>query len=162
MQGGCFCGAIRYEAPELPFHETNCHCSICRRTSGAPFVAWFSALKARFRLLAGEPRRFRSSAKGTRSFCSSCGTPLTCELDEFPEEIDVTLCSLDNPEGVLPKDHTWTSSRLTWIKLADGLPSYRESRQEGENSRPNSPPAGDTAPMGVWDEYEPFRWGPRP
>ena len=137
MQGGCFCGAIRYEAQELPFHETNCHCSICRRTSGAPFVAWFSVPKASFRLLAGEPTRFRSSAKGTRSFCPSCGTPLTCELDEFPEEIDVTLCSLDKPEAVRPKDHTWTSSRLTWVKLDDGLPSYRERRQEGESSRPN-------------------------
>jgi len=44
---------------------------------------------------------------------------------------------LDNPEAVLPKDHTWTSSKLTWVRLADGLPSYRESRQEGENSRPS-------------------------
>lgn len=130
-QGGCFCGAIRYEAKGTPFHETNCHCSICRRTSGAPFVAWFSVPKASFRLLAGEPTRFRSSARGTRSFCPSCGTPLTCELDDFPEEIDVTICSLDNPEAVLPKDHTWTSNRLPWVKLADGLPLYRESRQEG-------------------------------
>ena len=137
MQGGCFGRAIRYEVAELPFQETNCHCSICRRTSGAPFVAWFSVPKARFRLLAGEPRRFRSSATGTRSFCPSCGTPLTCELDEFPEEIDVTLCSLDTPAAVRPKDHTWTSSQLPWVKLADGLPSYRESRQEGENSRPD-------------------------
>lgn len=135
MQGGCFCGSIRYAAEDLPFHETNCHCSICRRTSGAPFVAWFSVPKARFRLLAGEPKRFRSSAKATRSFCSSCGTPLTFELDDFPGEIDVTLCSLDNPEAVLPKDHTWTRSSLSWIKLADGLPSYRESRQKKENSR---------------------------
>ncbi len=60
-----------------------------------------------------------------------------CELDDFPDEIDVTLCSLDNPEAVLPKDHTRTSSRLPWVKLADGLPSYRESRQEGENSGAN-------------------------
>ena len=137
MQGGCFCGAIRYEAKGNPFHETNCHCSICRRTSGAPFVAWFSVPKPSFKLLAGEPTRFRSSAKGTRSFCPCCGTPLTCELDEFPEEIDVTLCSLDNPEAVRPQDHTWTSSQLTWIKLADGLPSYLESRQAAENSRSN-------------------------
>lgn len=135
MQGGCFCGAIRYQADDLPFHETNCHCSICRRTSGAPLVAWFSVPKARFRILAGEPTRFRSSRKATRSFCSSCGTPLTFEHDDFPEEVDVTICSLDNPQAVLPKAHIWTSSRLTWIKLTDGLPSYHESRPEDENSQ---------------------------
>ena len=137
MHGGCFCGAIRYEANAPSFHETNCHCSICRRTSGAPFVAWFSVPKASFRLLTGKPTRFRSSAQGTRSFCSSCGTPLTCELDEFPDEIDVTLCSLDHAEALAPKDHTRTSSQLPWIKLADGLPSYHESRQEGETVRAN-------------------------
>src|SRR4029077_6818580 len=105
FKGGCFCGRIRYEAAGTPFEKTNCHCSICRRTSGAPFVTWFSVPKASFRLLVGEPTRFRSSARGTRSFCPSCGTPLICELDDFPEEIDVTICSLDNPEAVPPKDH---------------------------------------------------------
>jgi hypothetical protein len=55
---------------------------------------------------------------------------LTCELDDFPEEIDVTICSLDQPEAVPPKDHTRSSSQLKWVKLADGLPSYQESRQE--------------------------------
>lgn len=130
MQGGCFCGAVRYEVDGMPFHETNCHCSICRRTSGAPFVAWLSVSKTSFRFICGEPRRFRSSAKGTRRFCPRCGTPLTCELDDFPEEIDVTICSLDQPEAVPPKDHTRSSSQLKWVKLADGLPSYQESRQE--------------------------------
>lgn len=134
MYGGCFCGAIRYETNEPPFHETTCHCSICRRTSGAPFVAWFSVPKGSFRFLKDTPTRFRSSAKGTRSFCPSCGTPLTCELDDFPNEIDVTVCSLDHPEAVEPKDHTQTSSQLPWVKLADGLSSYRESRQEGEKT----------------------------
>jgi hypothetical protein len=60
---------------------------------------------------------------------------LTFEHDDFPEEVDVTICSLDNPEAVLPKAHIWTSSRLTWIKLTDGLPSYHESRPEDENSQ---------------------------
>jgi hypothetical protein len=30
LTGGRFCGAMRYEADGKPFHETNCHCSICR------------------------------------------------------------------------------------------------------------------------------------
>ena len=128
LKGGCFCGWIRYEAAGTPFHETNCHCSICRRTTGAPFVAWFSVPRSRFRLLCGAPARFRSTAKGTRSFCPRCGTQLTFEHDEFPDEIDVTVCSLEQPERLPPKDHTHASSRLGWIRLADQLPEYPQSR----------------------------------
>ena len=128
LHGGCFCGDIRYEAGGTPFNETNCHCSICRRTTGAPFVAWFSVERAQFRFVAGTPVRFNSTDKGTRSFCRRCGTQLTFEHRDAPGEIDVTTASLDDPESVPPRDHTRTSSRLGWVKLADDLPLYPEAR----------------------------------
>ena len=128
LAGGCFCGAIRYETTETPFNETNCHCSICRRTTGAPFVAWFSMPRSGFRFVRGAPMPFRSSAKGTRSFCPSCGTQLTFEHDDTPDELDVTTCSLDDPGRLPPRDHTRTSSKLSWLRLGDGLPEYREAR----------------------------------
>jgi hypothetical protein len=131
LKGGCFCGLIRYDAEGRPFHETNCHCSICRRTAGAPFLTWFTVPRSQFRIVCGEPRRFRSTAKGTRSFCPHCGTQLTFEHEDFSDEIDVTTCSLDDPEGLPPRDHTHASSRLSWVKLADQLPEHQESRQEG-------------------------------
>jgi len=86
LRGGCFCGWIRYETGATPFDETNCHCSICRRTPGAPFVAWFSVPRSQFRFVCGEPTRFESTAKGTRSFCPRCGTQLTFEHEDFFDE----------------------------------------------------------------------------
>jgi hypothetical protein len=131
LKGGCYCGRIRYEAAGTPFHETNCHCSICRRTAGAPYVTWFSVPRSQFRIVDGEPTQFRSTAKAMRSFCPECGTQLTFEHEDFPNEIDVTTCSLDDPNVLPPKDHTWTSSKLRWVKLSDDLPAYQQSRQEG-------------------------------
>src|SRR5215475_12420878 len=128
LTGGCFCGRIRYEAVGTPFNETNCHCAICRRTTGAPFVTWFSVARPQFRIVCGEPTRFRSTTKGTRSFCPQCGTHLTFEHEDFSDEIDVTTCSLDAPDELPPKDHTYTNSELGWVKLADRLPEYQESR----------------------------------
>jgi hypothetical protein len=128
LRGGCYCGQVRYEAEGAPFHETSCHCSICRRTTGAPFVTWFSLSRAQFRITRGEPKRFRSTGRATRSFCPECGTQLTFEHDDYPDEIDVTTCSLDEPESVAPKHHIYTSSKLNWIKLADSLPQYPETR----------------------------------
>lgn len=130
ITGGCFCGYIRYVAQGTPFHETICHCSICRRTAGAPFVAWFSISRDGFRLVAGAPEHFRSTAKAIRSFCPKCGTSLTFEHDDFPEELDVTTCSLDDPESLPPRDHTWTSSMLSWVKLVDDVQRFPESREQ--------------------------------
>ena len=128
LTGGCFCGAVRYRVDGAPFFETSCHCTICRRTSGAPFVAWLSVRRSEFRMLAGDPTRFRSSDVATRSFCARCGTPLTFEHDGWPDDVDVTICSLDEPDAVAPKDHTWVSRRLRWVHLADGLPEHPQSR----------------------------------
>ncbi len=128
LRGGCFCGGVRYEADGAPFNETNCHCSICRRTTGAPFVAWFSVRRSEFRFVSGRPVRFNSTDKGARSFCPRCGTQLTFEHGDFPDEIDVTTGSLDDPEAVPPRDHTRASSKLSWVRLSDGLPVYPEAR----------------------------------
>lgn len=128
LKGSCFCGTIRYEAGGTPSHETSCHCSICRRTSGAPFVAWFTIPVSEFRITSGEPSTFQSSEHGRRSFCSHCGTPLTFTSTRFPDELDVTTCSLEDPELLPPRDHTQASSRLRWVKLADELPSFPAAR----------------------------------
>jgi hypothetical protein len=130
LQGGCYCGRVRYQASGTPFHETSCHCSMCRRTAGAPFVAWFSVRRSEFRLLAGEPARFRSSSHATRSFCANCGTQLTFEDDHWPDEIDVTIASLDDPQAVAPRDQTWVSSKLAWVGLDDSLPAFPQARSE--------------------------------
>jgi hypothetical protein len=128
LEGGCFCAFVRFAAVGTPSHETSCHCSVCRRTSGAAFVTWFTVASDDFRFTAGEPASFRSSDHGTRSFCPRCGTPLTFRSSRFPGEVDVTTCSLDDPERLPPRDHTRTRSKLSWVKLDDGLPSFPDER----------------------------------
>lgn len=131
MRGGCFCGFVRYEADGPAGNETVCHCSICRRTSAAPIVAWVTVPAASFRLLAGAPNSFRSSDHGSRTFCPRCGTPLTFSSSRFPDEVDVTTCSLEAPAAYPPRDHTWTSASLPWVKLCDGLPAFARARPTG-------------------------------
>jgi len=127
MDGGCFCGFIRYRAGGVPCLETSCHCSICRRTSGAPFLSWFTVRRAEFAYLSGVPASFRSSAHGTRMFCPRCGTQLTFQSDRAPGEIDVTIGSLDEPARLAPRDHTQVATRLPWVELGH-LPAFRAER----------------------------------
>ncbi len=131
LKGGCLCGHVRYEAGGTPFHSTICHCSMCRRAAGAPMVAWFSVPRAEYRVVAGKPTKFASSANARRTFCPRCGTTLTFEAAYAPDEIDITTVSLDDPEAMPPADHTQASSRLSWVRVDDGLPAYPELRTEG-------------------------------
>ena len=128
LNGGCFCGAVRYEASGEIFHKTICHCDDCRRISGATSVGWFSVNLSGFRLLKGAPVRFHSTRHVTRTFC---GTQLSYQHEDMAGEIDITICSLDAPDAVAPEDHTFTYYRLAWDKSADGLPDYHRSRAEG-------------------------------
>ncbi|MGQ3299529.1 GFA family protein [Reyranella sp.] len=130
LKGGCFCGTVRYEAGGEPWHETMCHCSICRRTTGAPVVAWFTVRTGDFRIVSGQPSRFRSSPTATRTFCGACGTALTFHADDHRDEIDVTTGSLDDPERLPPRSHTWQASGLSWAASEDGLPAYAEKRPD--------------------------------
>lgn len=132
-EGGCFCRFVRYRARGRPRGETVCHCTICRRASGAPAMAWFTVAVGDFEWLAGEPRTFQSSGHGRRAFCPRCGTALTFWSRREPELIDVATCSLDEPECVPPRDHTQTTGRLSWVKPGDGLPAFPGPR----------PPDGD-------------------
>ena len=132
LQGGCFCGAVRYTVSGEIFNSTLCHCTDCRRISGAPALAWFSARRADFRFTQGEPQRFASSEHVLRGFCPQCGTTLSFEDAHWPEELDITSASLDDPEQVPPGDHTFVRSHLSWMKLDDGLPDYPTTRSAGK------------------------------
>lgn len=130
LTGGCYCGAIRYEASGALIHRAICHCTVCRRTTGAPCVAWFTVRLDSFSLRSGEPASFRSSQPGTRSFCATCGTQLTFVDDDLGAEIDITTASLDDPALVPPEAHIFTASAIPWLVLDDHLPRYWAGRSE--------------------------------
>ena len=127
LKGRCYCGAVRYETTGTPSQESVCHCSICRRTTGAPFVAWFSVPLSSFTLF-GDTTTFQSSSAASRRFCAECGTQLAFYSSHQPDLIDITTCSLEQPEQVPPVDHIYGASRVPWVKLGDGLPMHPDAR----------------------------------
>lgn len=139
LAGGCLCGAVRYEI-RAPLVSCHCHCSLCRRASGAPFVTWTSVVNRDFRWTRGEPKTVRSSAWATRLFCSACGTPLMFQVDAQAQSADGTLdiasATLDDPGAISPTAHIWVSARLPWPDLPqDGL-----TRFDGDLPKCWSPP----------------------
>ena len=74
-KGQCHCGAVKYEMSTNTVHQALCHCSDCRRNSGAPMVAWGLVTKDELKV-EGETREYASSEHGRRHFCPNCGTGL--------------------------------------------------------------------------------------
>jgi hypothetical protein len=135
-EGGCLCGAVRYRVGGPPLHADRCHCRTCQRAAGAAVVAWGTWPAERFAWTRGEPGTFASSARGERSFCPTCGTPLAFVDPGDRTSVDVTLASLDDPAAFPPGCHAWTASRVPWQAIGDGLPRHEGSVPRGGGGRP--------------------------
>ncbi len=133
-QGGCLCGAVRYRVEGEPLSSAVCHCRTCRKAASAPALPFATFPVTAVAFTQGEPTEFRSSSAVTRGFCGQCGSPLTYRNDAKPSSIDVMTCSLDDPEAFAPGYHVWVSHKLTWERLADGLPAYETTRPTGEQA----------------------------
>jgi hypothetical protein len=107
-----------------------CHCRTCRRVSAAPTVAWVTFPSDRFAIVQGEPAQFSSSQEVRRTFCPYCGTPLTYERRDEPQSIDITTCSLDEPDAFAPTHHSWIGHDIGWMRSCDNLPKYPKSRHD--------------------------------
>ena len=127
-EGGCVCGAVRYRVQDRPTNTMVCHCRTCRRVAASPVVAWVTFPRAHFEWVRGQAAEFHSSEPVTRAFCAACGTPLTYAHRDSGETIDVTTCSLDDPNAFPPTHHSWLSHDLEWVRFGDGLPTFSEWR----------------------------------
>ena len=133
VTGSCLCGGVRYEV-ELPFlRASHCHCSRCRKHSGAAVCTQGRVLKHQFRLLRGEEllRIYEPAADAAKKvFCSVCGSSLFGGDWPEGEEVSIRLGSLDGDPGIRPQFHTFVGSKAPWDEITDDLPQYSELRPE--------------------------------
>ena len=102
------------ESRALPSLRSFATATPADRAGSAPSVAWLTFASANFALVSGHLQTFQSSRGVKRTFCSSCGSPLTYESDREPGTIDVTTVSLDNPGRFPPTREVWLEHKLGW------------------------------------------------
>lgn len=126
LAGGCHCGAIRYDILDQPDWHALCHCTDCRRSTGAPAVAWAILPQEKVRVAKGEPRVRSSSADGRRHFCGDCGTGLFYTNQAiFPGLIDIQSATLDDPDAIAgPTAHIQVADQIHWMREAHQLPTF--------------------------------------
>ncbi|MCC6889541.1 MAG: GFA family protein [Hyphomicrobiales bacterium] len=120
LTGGCQCGAVRYALARPPLRACICHCRMCQKASGQPFMAFATLRQEDLQWTRGAPELFRSSTLAERGFCRNCGTPLMFKFEG--DEINVTIGSLDTPSAFAPAVQYGIESALTWCATLGDLP----------------------------------------
>ncbi len=124
--GGCRCGAVRYAAEvEDTSRHGLCHCEDCRRSAGAPAVAWLAVPRDAFRVTQGEPVRWDGTGAAERYFCGRCGTGLYYFNDKvMPGIVDIQSATLDRAEDYAPAVQIQCAERLGYMAALHTLPEF--------------------------------------
>jgi hypothetical protein len=115
---------VTYEVSGDPVHQALCHCTDCQRHAGAPMVGWALFPNANIKI-EGETKEYRSSENGRRHFCPNCGTPLFyTNAVIFPDQTDVQIATLDDPNALEPQGQIQTAERIGWMEKLDQMPQF--------------------------------------
>ncbi len=125
--GGCLCGAIRFRVTADPLAVYYCHCRMCQKTGGGPFMVGATVPIEYFTFTKGTPVAYESSAGNVRLSCGTCGSPLGLQAAENPTLAEFCLGQLDDPNAIKPEFHVYTASAVSWCHVADDLPQYTEN-----------------------------------
>jgi hypothetical protein len=117
IQGGCLCGAIRYEIEGKPFFEAQCFWP----RLPAPYRNGSRerrGLRDTRRRIQGEAKSYSckadNGATATRRFCPTCGSTLFSNSSSNPTMTLVHVGTFDDPTGFAPKVGVYEKQRSTW------------------------------------------------
>lgn len=129
VEGGCFCGAVRYEAEGDPILKGQCHCRQCQTIAGGAPNMFMAMPKAGFSFTKGQPKEFSRqgvSMPVTRAFCAECGTHLTGRVDAMPDAVFLKVGSLDDPAGqfVGPDLAIFMAEKQSYHLVPEGVATF--------------------------------------
>lgn len=125
IQGGCLCGAIRYESHAEPQFSILCCCRQCQKITGTGHAPQFALPKAQVTVI-GEPKFHRMSADSghevSNAFCPNCGNPIFKASSGYPDMMFFHVATLDDPTLFKPQAVVWSKSKQPWDYLDPNLP----------------------------------------
>lgn len=142
VRGSCLCGGVRFEV-EPPFLRAgHCHCSRCRKHSGATGCLQARVPRERFRLLSGAEliRVYGRGEGAVKAFCTTCGSSLFGGRWPEGREVSIRMGAFDDDPGIRLQFHTFVESRAPWDEITDDLPRFRDAWHPDGPLEPSAPP----------------------
>src|SRR5215468_8327767 len=121
LTGGCYCGAVRYEAEGEPMMKAQCHCRECQYITGGSPNMFVAMSPDGFKYTRGAPKQFARKdleKPVTREFCAECGTHVVTRPNR--PIVVIKVGTLDEPGQIKPQvaTYTITNSRSTMRRKA--------------------------------------------
>jgi hypothetical protein len=127
LAGGCHCGYVQFRVDRDGLDDVaNCHCSICRRSSGGTYMTWATIPRESLSWTAQPPASYRATPESERYFCPRCGAQLALYTELAPQTIDISVATLDKVDCFPPGKEIWVKSKIAWVGLSDALPHEDE------------------------------------
>lgn len=128
QQGGCYCGAVRYEITADPMYAFQCHCRECQRYSGGGPNYSMGVPEAAFSYVKGTPKIYSRTdldAPAQREFCGDCGANLASRSPNGPGVVFVKAGSLDDMSAYPgPQVAVYCCDKQSFHQIPEGLPTF--------------------------------------
>jgi hypothetical protein len=131
IEGGCYCGAIRYRVEGEPLFKGQCHCRECQYIAGGSPNMVLGMPESGFSYTKGSPKPFRRSdleSPVTREFCAECGTHLLSRAPGVPGAVLLKVGTLDDPSVFgTPQMAIYTIDKQPFHQIPEGVPVFERT-----------------------------------
>ncbi len=124
--GQCYCGAVHYAVADAFLYAANCHCSNCRRATGAAFKPFAGIERDKLTVTQGaESLLIFGDDKAHDARCGRCGS-LLYSLVRDGAFVHVAMGTLIEDPTIRPARHIFVGSKAPWYTITDNLPQHQE------------------------------------
>jgi hypothetical protein len=128
VEGGCYCGALRYRAEGDPVFKGQCHCRECQYITGGHPNAVMAMPEGGFAYTTGAPKAFRRADLAnpvTREFCAQCGTHIVAKSSGLPGAVILKVGTFDDPSVFgKPEMVIYTIDKQSFHHVPEGVPTF--------------------------------------
>ena len=127
IEGGCYCGEIRYISESPTQGQLQCYCRECQYITGGNPNAIIVVPEEGFRFTNGTPTKFSRNdleRPVTRFFCSTCGTAIGTRSPARPGSFIIKVGTLDDPSGFRPQMAIFTVDQQPYHHIQEDIPAH--------------------------------------
>ena len=130
LNGGCYCGNVKYEVTGDILKTGVCHCIDCQHLSGGSSWPFVVVPSCELNIMGDFKEYSRIGASGKKvhaGFCPTCGSTLFGRPEIWPHIRTISASSLNDKSGFSPEMHVWVQDAPEWITFTPNLPKFKRN-----------------------------------